>query len=180
MNGQPKRPPCPHSIDASGPRPQKAYRGALGISAEEQKIAQRAEARLQSPILLEAVEHRRAVARASSHCNTNSAPSRAERIPTRATAPSCGTGGLRRIDVGALFLRGTLSGLTRIAYCKALDDERRKRRQGEEAQRAGVQRNARILPISRSRPWTRTRNGRFDRSNSSLLPTRRALCRGRI
>lgn len=139
----------------------KAYRGALGISAEEQKIA-REQKRDYNPQFyskqwstagqsrgLLSLQYQLGAFTGGAHPNTSYGALLWDRRL------------VRQIDVGALFLRqDAFPGLTRIAYCKALNDERRKRRQGEELSgEFGQCPRYADLAIS---PVDKDKDGRFD------------------
>ena len=111
----------------------KAYREALRVSAEEQKIAREQKRDYnqqfyskqwstagQSRGLL-SLQYQLGTFTGGAHPNT----SYGALLWDRRLA--------RQISLSALFLRqDAFPRLTRIAYCKALNDERRKRRQGEQ------------------------------------------------
>lgn len=139
----------------------KAYREALAISAEEQKIAREQKRDFhpqfyskqwttagQSQRLL-SLQYQLGTFTGGAHPNSSYGALLWER---RLTQP---------IAIGALFLRAdAFAGLTRIAYCKALNDERRKRRQGEELQGEFSQcPKYAELAIS---PVDKDKDGRFD------------------
>jgi len=69
----------------------------------------------------------------------------------------------RQVDVGALFSRpADLGTITRTAYCKALDKERAKRRQGEKMELAEFNVCPKYSELSIA-PVDKSGNGRFDR-----------------
>ncbi len=165
---------CPHSIDASGPRLRKrtAERSAFRPKSRRSRASRSATSIRQfyskqwstagqSRGLL-SLQYQLGAFTGGAHPNTSYGALLWDRRLVRRNRCR------RAVSRGRTLSRR----LTRIAYCKALNDERRKRRQGEELERASSA-NARDMPSSPFHPWTRTRMAGSTRLHSSLLPTSR-------
>ena len=185
-NGQPKRPPIPaldRRFRTEAAKTALAERSANARRRAEARHASRSATSISQfySMTVDAPPGRRArllsLQDAARRLHGRSAPQ--HELRRAAVGPEACQ---RKSDIDALFLAaGRFPATDADAYCKALDAERRKRRQGEKLELAEFDAMPEIFRARDRHPSTRTRT-----AGSTTIALRRvslrrgALCRGRI